>query len=257
MIRAAQLKRQVLDEEQLTVSLDVAIRRSPCLGTYELEVNANNDQPARTASIEVRATKIAMPRPKTGVTSYARDTGIKSIPMWVVEARETSPVAKGVKPLRWVLLTSEEATTFEQCWTILGYYERRPLIEEYHKCLKTGCRLESRLYRTAKRLEPVIGLACVLSVRLLDLKQVARQEPERPAEQVIPKRWLKALPRILRRPRKLETVRDFIRALASLGGFLGRKCDGEPGWQTIWHGLDTLILCLRGMESRPQKCGEN
>lgn len=255
VIRAAQLKRQVRDEQQLAVRLDVAISRSPCLGTYELEVKANKDQPARTAHIEVRATKIAMPRPKTGVSSYARDTGLKSIPMWVVEARETSPVPKGVKPLRWVLLTSEEATTFEQAWKIIEYYERRPLIEEYHKCLKTGCQVESRLYRKARRLEPVIGLASVLSVRLLDLKQVARKEPERLAAQVVPKRWLETLPRVLRHPRKIKTVREFIRALASLGGFLGRKCDGEPGWQAIWHGLDTLILCIRGAESRPLQCG--
>jgi len=254
VIRAAQLKRRVRDERQRTV-LDTAIRRSPCLGTYELEVKANQDQPARTAHLEVRTTKIAMPRPKSGVSRYARNTNLMEIPMWVVEARETSPVPKGVEPLRWVLLTSEETTTFEQAWKIIEYYERRPLIEEYHKCLKTGCRVESRLYRKARRLEPVIGLACVLSVRLLSLKQVAREEPERPAAQVVPKRWIEALTRVLRRPRKIKTVREFIRALASLGGFLGRKCDGEPGWQTIWHGLDKLLFFIRGAESIAKRCG--
>ncbi|HEY5313798.1 MAG TPA: IS4 family transposase, partial [Pirellulales bacterium] len=36
---------------------------------------------------------------------------------------------------------------------------------------------------------------------------------------------------------------------AALGGFLGRKGDGEPGWQTIWGGLETLLLCLRGAQA--------
>jgi len=31
-----------------------------------------------------------------------------------------------------------------------------------------------------------------------------------------------------------------IRMVASLGGFLGRKGDGEPGTQTLWLGLQRL-----------------
>lgn len=255
VIRAAQLHRLVFDEQQRLVRLDAAIREAPCLGTYQLEVKANKDQPARTAHIEVRSIKISMPRPKSGMSRYARDTGIVTIPMQVVEARETSPLPKGVKPLRWVLTTSEETETFDQSWLVIEHYEQRPLVEDYHKCLKTGCRVEMRLYRKARRLEPVIGLASVLSVRLLQLKHVARKEPDRPAAQVIPKRWLEALPHVLRRPRKITTVREFMRALASLGGFLGRKSDGEPGWQTIWGGLETLLVCLRGADFVPRRCG--
>jgi hypothetical protein len=33
------------------------------------------------------------------------------------------------------------------------------------------------------------------------------------------------------------TLREAIRRGAGLGGFLGRKCDGEPGSQTSWLGL--------------------
>lgn len=254
VIRAAQLTRQVQDERGETIALDQLIRRAPCLGTYELTVGANAGQPARTARLEVRAAALSMPRPRAGASRFVRETGLKSVPMWAVEAREVSPVPKGVEPLRWVLLTSEAATTFAEAWTIIEYYEQRPLIEEYHKCLKTGCQVESRQYRTGQRLEAVIGLTTVLAVRLLQLKQAARTEPDRPAEQVVPRRWIEGLRRVLRRPRPLATVRDFFRALASLGGFLGRKGDGEPGWQTIWHGLETLLTALRGMETM-KKCG--
>jgi hypothetical protein len=255
VIRAAQLTRRVQPPVGKTLTLDQLIRRAPALGTYELTVGANADQPARTARIEVRAAALAMPRPRAGVSRFVRETGLQEVPMWVVEAREVSPVPAGVKPLQWVLLTSEETTTFEQAWTVLEYYEQRPLIEEYHKCLKTGCRVESRFYRTGHRLEAVIGLTAVLSVRLLQLKQAARTEPDRPVEHVVPGHWVNGLRDLLRRPRPLATVRDFFRALASLGGFLGRKCDGEPGWQTIWHGLETLLTALRGIEASRKKCG--
>jgi hypothetical protein len=129
------------------------------------------------------------------------------------------------------------------------------LVEEYHKCLKTGCSVEARQYRTGDRLAPIIGLLSVVAVRLLQLKMVARKDPERPAAKVVPANWLAALPRLLKKPKPVVTVRNFFRGLASLGGFLGRKSDGEPGWQTTWRGLETLLQCLRGAEALRRKCG--
>jgi hypothetical protein len=254
VVRAAQLQRRVLDGAGGECSLDDLLRGAPLEGTYELQVRANHQQPARTALIEVRWARLAMPRPRSGISRYIRESGITEIPMWVVEAREVNP-PKGVKALRWVLLTSEEVRGFNDAWRTIEWYEKRPLIEEYHKCLKTGCRVEERLYRSGERLAPVIGLLSVLAVRLLQLKMVARRDPEQPAAQVVPKEWLAAVPLLLKKRRPLQTVRDFFRGLAQLGGFLGRKGDGEPGWQTIWGGLEKLLLCLRGAEILRKKCG--
>lgn len=254
VIRAAQLTRQVEDAEGCERSLDEVVRAAPLLGSYELQVRANGDQPARSAWLEVRCARITMPRPRSGVSRYVCDSGISEISMWVVEVRETN-VPRGVKPLRWVLLTSEEVTTFKDAWGVIGWYEKRPLIEDYHKCLKTGCRVEERLYRTGERLAPAIGLLSVLAVRLLQLKTIARRNPDQPAAGVVPKDWLAAVPLLLKKRRTIHTVRDFVRALAQLGGFLGRKGDGEPGWQTIWGGLEKLLLCLRGAELLSKKCG--
>jgi hypothetical protein len=250
VIRAAQLKRLLHDGR----SLDETLADLPALGSYELAVGANQDQPARTALLEVRSTPILVPRPRSGVSRYAQDQGVTKIAMWAVEVREVSP-PRDVKPLRWALLTSEPTSTFNDAWRIIEHYERRPLVEEYHKCLKTGCRVEARQYRTGDRLAPVVGLLSVLAVRLLQLKTAARIDPEQPAEDVVPATWLAALPLVLKSRKPIKTVRDFFRGLASLGGFLGRKGDGEPGWQTVWGGLQTLLLCLRGAEALRIKCG--
>ena len=93
--------------------------------------------------------------------------------MWVVEAREINP-PKNVEPTRWVLLTSDPVDNFDDAWTILGYYEKRWLVEEFHKALKTGCRLESRQYETAKRLEAICGMLSILAVRSFYLKIVTK-----------------------------------------------------------------------------------
>jgi hypothetical protein len=254
VIRAAQLKRLVRDDANRECSLEDALRGQAVLGSYELQVPANHDQPARKALMEVRYARITMPRPKTGISRYVRDCGVEEIPMGIVETREVNP-PPGVTPMRWVLLTSEPVHGFADAWRIIGWYEKRPLIEEYHKCLKTGCSVEERQYRTGDRLAPIIGLLSVVAVRLLQLKMVARQDPDQPAARVVPTNWLAALPLLLKRPKPVVTVRDFFRGLASLGGFLGRKSDGEPGWQTVWRGLETLLQCLRGAEVLGRKCG--
>ncbi|MCA8995293.1 MAG: hypothetical protein KDA88_25195 [Planctomycetaceae bacterium] len=44
------------------------------------------------------------------------------------------------------------------------------------------------------------------------------------------------------------TISQFVRHLAGLGGHLGRKCDGRPGWITLWRGLEKLLLILRGTD---------
>jgi hypothetical protein len=194
-----------------------------------------------------------MPRPKH-TSAWVKESGIQEIAMWVVEAREINP-PKGVQPARWVLLTSEPVESFDDAWTILEYYEKRWLVEEYHKALKTGCRLESRQYETARRLEAITGVLSILAVRLLQLKMIARDEPQRPAKQVVPQKWISMLQCLRKRSAESWTIREFYREMAKLGGFLGRKSDGEPGWITLWRGFEKLHLCLRGAESYQKNCG--
>ena len=211
-------------------------------------------RPPRTAKVEVRFGCVVVPAPRD-CGKFVRQCGIVTITMGVVEVREIRPPA-GVKPLRWVLLTSLAVGSFDDAWQVIGYYEKRPLIEEFHKALKTGCRLESRQYRKSHRLEAVTGMLSVLAVRLLQLKSVARVDPQRPAEAVVPKRWLTMMRCLQRgRHRKLSTVREFYHAIAKLGGWLGRKHDGEPGWITLWRGFDKFILIMRGADANRSKCG--
>ena len=138
---------------------------------------------------------------------------------------------------------------------MVEHYEQRPVVEEYYKGLKTGLQIEGRQYETAGRLSAVIGVICVQAVRLLQLRDVARQAPETSARKLVPTEWVEVPGKITRRPRAINTVGEFMRALAGLGGFPGRKSDGQPGWQTIWRGVETLILALRGYHAALKKCG--
>lgn len=241
VIRAAKLNRYVLaGPQQKRMSLQKYLPELKPVGRYTLALRARPGQPARDALLEVRVGQVHIPRPRH-VSPEIRRLKPQPMAMNVVEVVEIDPPG-GATPIRWILLTSLPVSTFEEAWLVIEYYEQRWLIEEYHKALKTGCRTESRQLQTADRLEALVGLTSVVALRLLQLKSLARAAPEVPAQRVVPRIWLKMLK--LARPNLSRvhdlTVGQFYRQVAMLGGFLGRKGDGDPGWITIWRGWEKL-----------------
>jgi hypothetical protein len=161
---------------------------------------------------------------------WIRKSGIRALPDWVVEVREARP-PPGATALHWVLYTSHSVENLAEASRVMGYYEKRWIIEEYHKALKTGCQVESRQYQTSSWLEAIPRFLAIMSVRLLQLKSVARSEPNRPATDFVPLWWVEALQTLRPEKEGSWTVGQFFREWAGLGGFLGRKGDGEPGWR--------------------------
>ena len=252
VVRAAQLHRKLKTPEGEQVKLCDYLQSLKVLGSYELPVRARTGEAARKAVIEVRFGPLLVPAP-IHQSAWTKQFGIKAVACWVIECREANP-PPGATPVNWVLYTSHQTETFEDAMRIIGYYEKRWLIEEYHKSLKTGCQLEAHQYETSERLEAIAGFLSIVAVRLLQLKSVARNEPSRPAKDLLPRHWIEVLQTLRKRPRQTWTVRQFFRELAGLGGFLGRKGDGEPGWITIWRGFDKLVPALAYAENR-HRCG--
>jgi hypothetical protein len=90
------------------------------------------------------------------------------------------------------------------------------------------------------------------------MRSIARETPDRPAQEVVPTEWIDVLTQVRRVKRKTGqamTIQQFLRHVAGLGGHLGRKCDGQPGWITLWRGLGKLLLILRGHRCRQARCG--
>jgi len=257
VVRASSLHRKILDPTGEKAPLSEYLATLPVAGNYELQVRSRKKQPARTAMLEVRFGTLKVPVPARK-SPYVRALEPEPIAMNVVWVREVD-APKGVAPIEWVLYTSLDVGTFNDAWQVIEYYETRWLVEEYHKALKTGCRVTKRGLQRAERLEPMVGLMSVVAVRLLQLKSAARSEPDRPARQIVPKLWLAMLKAARKRLRRVYdlTVYEFYRELAKLGGFLGRKGDGEPGWITIWRGWEKLNTLVRGAElvAELKKCG--
>src|SRR3954467_14465756 len=150
--------------------------------------------------------------------------------------------------LEWLLLlTTRPVESLDQALEIVSWYTRRWIVEEFHKAWKTGCRAEERRLTQADRLVPLLGALAIVAVRLLTLRDAARRDGTAPAD--APAAALKVLAAKLQRPAEcFESNRAFLRGVAQLGGFLARRSDGDPGWQTLWKGWSVLMTLVEGYE---------
>ena len=179
------------------------------------------------------------------------------IPCWVVRVWEPCP-PPGQEPLEWILCTSLPCETDAMLGFVAEGYGFRWMIEEFHKCQKTGCQVEARRLEHTDRLEPLIGLLSILAVRLLELKFVARDNPGTPARDLFDETTVEIMARYLKCPAASMTVGQFWRGIGGLGGHPGRKGDGPVGWLRAWRGWQSFELIRLGAEltsGGPERCG--
>ena len=117
-------------------------------------------------------------------------------------------------------------------------------IEVYHRTLKSGCKIEERQLGSAERLEACLAIDMVVAWRIYYLTKLGRETPDVPCTVFFEDFEWKALVAYLTQeptpPAQPPTLRAALRMVATLGGFLGRKGDGEPGTKTTWLGLQRL-----------------
>ena len=128
----------------------------------------------------------------------------------------------------------------------VGWYGCRWYCEDFHQCLKTGCQVERSQLDDYADIQKLLGFAAPIVVRLLQLRQDARQAPDAPAASVVDPLMVEVLARKQNLDAQTMTVFEFWRWVARLGGLLGRKGDGHPGWRAIWDGWDYLSILTEG-----------
>jgi hypothetical protein len=218
-------------------------RRLPTLGERAVAVAANAHQVARDARVRVAAGPVQLQVPHVKYGEHGREP----LDVWVVHVRELQPPA-GQPPLEWVLLTNVPTATRRQAWERVDWYQCRPAVEELHKAQKTGCGMELLQFTTRKALEVTIAMLSVVAVQLLRLRDLARRDEGRPAGDVVGEPYVEALSLWRWKQAKAGlTAKEFLHALARLGGHQGRTADGTPGWLVLWRGWTELQRLVEGM----------
>lgn len=214
------------------------------LGERTVAVAANANQVARQARVRVAAGAVELQAPKLRCGEH----GSRPLSAWIIHVKEMAPPA-GQAALEWFILTNQPTTTRAQAMERVDCYECRPMIEELHKAQKTGCGMELAQFTTRKALEVTIAMLSVVAVQLLRLRDLSRQTDDVPASDVVAEPYIEAL--CLWRWKEVRmnlSAREFLQALARLGGHLGRPSDRLPGWLVLWRGWTELQRLVEGMK---------
>lgn len=225
-----------------TSSLE-AVSKAAVAGIMAVELRARPAAAARTAVVEVRCLGVTLQGP------YRNGKRMDDLTVNILEVRERAP-QEGVEPLHWFLLTSLSCKRWAEIQRVIGRYCARWWVEEYHKALKSGVGVEQSQLEKQYRLESLVAVLAIVAVRLVNLKYLARARPDEAVDvKLFGTKTLELLKKRFGPPAHGRwTHRQLVRAMARMGGFIGRRRDGEPGWQTIWRGWQRLMWMTEGAE---------
>lgn len=215
-------------------------------GTFQVNIprDTRRQLRARSTELEIRyvQARIQVPnhlKKKLGDSSTLSCT--------ILHARETTPPA-GEEPIEWFLVTNGPITTAEEAMEKVGWYVQRWKIERFHYILKSGCEVEKVQAEEAARLKRQILMYSIVALRLLSITYAARITPDASCTEVFEEEEWRVLYRVANKtttlPATPPTVKEAVGYLAKLGGFLGRKSDGDPGVKVIWRGFQALHVLL-------------
>ncbi len=205
---------------------------------------------AREAVVEVRLGKMTLARPSRDSEPESPGT----LEVQAVYVKEIDP-PRDAEAIDWMLLTSEKLESFDAARVIIGHYQKRWVIEEWHRCLKEGCGLEESQMDEVEDVKRLSAVLSIVAVRMLWLRDLADQERSgKKAEDPlalkasVPESWIVVVAGLYEDDPETLTPRQFWRNIARQGGWIGRKSDGRPGWKTIWRGWYDVTQMVRGAE---------
>ena len=223
-----------------------AVRSQPVLCEAAVEVDRKGGIPQRQAWVEVRSTPVTL-EPNRSKYPHAWPMVWNLVEVW-------EPVAPlGVEALHWLLWTREPAATAVEALEVARKYTCRWPIEEMHLVLKSGCKVEILRLETWERQEKAVRVNAAVAARIVLLRDLARENPEAPALEVLEKDEAEALVNHFGKGKPLPieklTIGQAVLWIGRLGGHLNRKRDGMPGVRTMWRGLQALSLLVAGFRA--------
>lgn len=234
--------RRLQDDEVL--HLWPKVEQQAVTGEVKVRIIGNEKRKERDATVSVRFCTVTLRPPWR-----PEQKKLSAVTLQAILVREENPPENladlgNHEPIEWMLLTNTPVTDFDAAVQVIGWYCCRWQIEVFHKIIKSGCLVENSRLQTAKRLQNYITLMCVIAWRLQWLTYINRTDPDAPCTHILTTvEWQALYLRIHKTtkfPATVPTVRQVIRWIAQLGGFLGRKSDGEPGITVIWRGWQRL-----------------
>lgn len=246
VIRAT-FDRPILTEEPPPKSnkLKASVKATPGVGTVTFTTASFGNRKKREITQAIYAKEVTLLPPR----KKAKE-GFSPVKVTAIIATETNPLP-GEKAVEWTLLTSIPIPNLEAALQVIEYYLCRWQIEIFFKILKSGCAIEKLQLSNKERFDPCLAMYLIVAWRILFMTMIGRASPSLSSESLFETlEWQTAYIMIYEKPPPQEppTLKDMLRMIARLGGFLGRKHDGDPGPVVMWKGLRNLYQYMKARE---------
>jgi len=221
------------------VRLFASLANEPKLGVITQKLERTKNHPERTVKLEIKVKEVEILPP-----SHRRNEKLPSIKLTAIYAQEIESDNSVNDPIVWRLITSIKIDSLDKAEKLIVLYSKRWLIERYHYILKEGFRIERLQMESADNLKRAIALYSIAAGRLLHITYFSRIQPNASCSLILSVDEANALycmhNKTLLLPADFVSIKEAIRMIAKLGGFLGRKGDKEPGAKVLWQGLQRL-----------------
>jgi len=238
--------RRLRKENGKSAYLRQTLKSQKILGHYSLSVPERPDRPARIARIAVRACRVVL---DARISPHRR----QALELNAVFAQEVG--SRGKDRIRWVLLTTAPAKTFEQAREVINGYAKRWRIEDFHRAWKRGlCRVEDNLLRSRSAILKWATILATVAARALRLAKLLRTTPDISALAEFSEHEIDAAFVLLKRKRDRRrklTFAQVIDLIAEIGGFSHKyaRVYNLPGPTVLGRGLERVRILALGLKN--------
>ena len=228
------------------------MRAQPAQGELQIEVERSSARRStrNQAACKLREAHTATAQLRWKTVELRGPSGAEApLRLQLVHVCEESAPAGG-EALGWFLLTTLEVATLAHAERVLQWYRLRWRIEDWHRILKSGCKVQYLGHRTGERIERAVTIKAVIAWRLAAMTLLGRETPELPAQVFFTHIQMRVL-RHFAASRRLAAPGNLgraMRTMAILGGCLYRKNAPPPGHQKIWEGWTRLTIMAEAYE---------
>src|SRR5947209_5543421 len=173
LVRAGKSRRVEESEEEIKYSL-MRARSWPSQASRPFEVPARHGRQARSTQLQLAFGQMTLLPPR-----HEPRASKEPLTVWVIRVWEEQ-APDGEEPLEWVRLPSVPTSTLEQAWERVDWYGSRWLVEDYHHCLKSGCRIEHRQLQSVDGLMRRLGSVVPACRALVAAAYVGARGPRAP-----------------------------------------------------------------------------
>ena len=196
----------------------------------------------RSATLHIGACRVRLYRRAKRNTRYHKPPNPVELSMVII--RECDP-PQGLEPLLWVLFTSLPVDTDEQLGRVGTIYECRWIIEEFHRLLKSGYKIEQMRMDNADKIAKLLILFSVAAMTLGHMKSRLGL----PRGGYLDDEQYQRVKKAMKEPDNtaIDIELRLFAFIAKLGGWLGRRRD-PIGPTVLMRGLLQVLAILDALE---------